>query len=126
MLNALTILAADAPAGNALADIFIPILIIFVIMYFLVIRPSSRERKQREAQVRNVKKHDKVVTNAGIHGTVMATDDDTVTLRVDDKNNVRIRFSRQAIWQVQGPGGKGEADKGARTAGKETAAKGAG
>jgi preprotein translocase subunit YajC len=40
------------------------------------------------------------VTNAGIHGTVMSTEGDTVVLRVDDKNNVRIKFSRAAIWQV--------------------------
>ena len=95
---------AEAPQGDAVLDIFVPIAIIFAIMYFLVIRPASRERKQREAQVGAVKKHDKVVTNAGIHGTVMSVDDDTVVLRVDDKNNVRIRFSRQAIWQVNRPG----------------------
>ena len=77
-----------------------------------MIRPGSRERKEREAQVKALKKYDKVVTNAGIHGTVAALDDDTVTLRVDEKNNVRIRFSRQAIWQVlgaeEGPKGEGE------------------
>ena len=90
--------AADGP--NPLANPLIPILIVFAIFYFLVIRPQSRERREREQKIREIKKHTKVVTNAGIHGTVVATDEDTVTLRVDEKNNVRIRFSRQAIWQI--------------------------
>ena len=79
----------------------VPLLLVGLIFYFIVIRPGSRERKQREAQIKALKKHDKVVTNAGIHGTVVALDEDTVTLRVDEKNNVRMRFSRSAIWQVQ-------------------------
>ena len=79
----------------------IPLLLVGLIFYFIVIRPGSKERKQRESQIKSLKKHDKVVTNAGIHGAVVALDDDTVTLRVDDKNNVRVRFSRTAIWQVQ-------------------------
>lgn len=108
---AATILLAEAPKSGIL-DLLFPLAIVFLIFWFLVIRPASRERKQREAQVKAVQKHDKVVTNAGIHGTVMSVDDDTVVLRVDDKNNVRIRFSRAAIWQVQpsGSGGAKEED----------------
>jgi preprotein translocase subunit YajC len=75
-------------------------LLIFVIFYFILIRPASRERKAREAQIAGIKKHDRVVTNAGIHGTVVGLEDDAVVLRVDDKNNVRIKFNRQAVWQV--------------------------
>ena len=41
--------------------------------------------------------------DAGIHGSVVALDDDSVTLKVDDKNNVRIKFTRQAVWQVVSP-----------------------
>jgi preprotein translocase subunit YajC len=91
---------AWTPLAQGLNEMLIPMLLIFVIFYFILIRPASRERKQREAQIQALKKHDRVVTNAGIHGTVVALEDDAVVLRVDDKNNVRIRFSRQAIWQV--------------------------
>ena len=75
------------------------------------LRPQSRERKQREEKIQSISKNTKVITNAGIHGTVVGTDEDTVTLRVDDKNNIRMRFSRQAIWQIldgsgSAPGGK--------------------
>ncbi len=95
------ILAADgAPQGGGLMDLLMPLAIVFLIFWFLVIRPSSRERKEREAKVRGVQKHDKVITNAGIYGTVVGLDDETVTLRVDDKVGVRIRFARAAVWQV--------------------------
>ena len=90
---------AQDPGGGSF---FIPIILVFLIFYFLVIRPSSKERKDREAQVAALKKHDKVITNAGIYGTVMALEDDAVVLQVDDKNNVRVKFSRAAIWQVLG------------------------
>lgn len=104
------ILAADQGGAGSL---LIPLLLVGLIFYFIVIRPQSKERKQREAQLKSLKKHDKVVTNAGIHGTVVALEEDVVTLRVDEKSNVRIRFSRSAIWQVltgeeEAPAGKSE------------------
>ena len=105
--------------GGLLGNPLIPVIIVMVIFYFIVIRPGGRERKEREARISALKKHDKVITNAGIHGTVVNTDEDTVTLRIDDKNNVRVRFSRTAIWQVVGGSG-GAKDKGAP--GKKAAA----
>lgn len=105
MLNAALLplhLAEDA-GGSGLA-MFAPILIVFVIFYLLVFRPASREKKAREQQVKSLKKHDQVITNAGIYGVVVAMDEATVTLRVDDKANVRVRFSRAAVWQVNPAG----------------------
>ncbi|MCA9314399.1 MAG: preprotein translocase subunit YajC [Planctomycetota bacterium] len=98
---ALPVLAADeAPAGSPLGSMLFPILIVFLIFYFLVLRPGSRDRKAREEKLKNLQKGAKVVTNAGIHGTVVGVDEDTVTLKVDDKTNTRIRFSKAAVWQV--------------------------
>ena len=95
------LLAAEGEQASPLG-MLMPILIVVFIFYFLVFRPASRERKEREAQVRSLAKHDKVITNAGIYGTVMSLDDESVVLRIDDKNNVRVKFSRAAIWQVLG------------------------
>ena len=95
----LGLLAAEG-GGSALTDLLFPLVIVFGIFYFLVIRPSGKERRKREQQVKSLKKHSKIVTNAGIYGTVVGMDDETVTLRVDDKNNVRMKFSRAAVWQV--------------------------
>ena len=96
----LTLLAADQPAAPSAGGMLMPLLIVAVIFYFIVIRPGQKERKQRAAQIAALQKHDKVLTNSGIYGTVVALEDDAIVLRVDDKNNVRMRFSRQAIWQV--------------------------
>lgn len=100
-----TCLAADEapPAGSGLLS-FLPFVLVFVIFWLLVFRPASKEKKQREEKIRALKKHDRVITNAGIHGTVVALDPDNVTLRVDEKNNVRIVFSRSAVWQVNPEG----------------------
>jgi preprotein translocase subunit YajC len=95
----------ESPAGGGLG-MFPIIIIVFAIFYFIVIRPGSKERKQREAQVSALKKHDKVITNGGLHGTVVAIEGDVVVIRVDDKNNIRMRYSKSAIWQVVQPSDK--------------------
>lgn len=100
LLQLTSALATGGDPAPGMGGFLMPILIVGIIFYFLVFRPASRERKEREGLIKNVKKHDKVVTNAGIHGVVTNLDEDSVVLRVDDKNNVRIRFSRAAIWQV--------------------------
>jgi preprotein translocase subunit YajC len=93
---------------SGLMDLLFPLAIVFLIFYFLVIRPASRDRRKREDQIKSIKKNDRVVTNAGIHGTVTGLDEQTVTVRVDDKTNTRIKFSRAAIWQVGPPGQSAE------------------
>ena len=121
MQTVLTILAEEGGQGGGAMDMFVMIGMIFLIFWFLVIRPGNKERKERENAVKNLKKNDKVVTNAGIHGTVVGLEDDTVMLRVDDKNNIRMKFSRAAIWQVLPAGGAKKSDDAKQAA--ETAAK---
>ena len=106
-LEALRPLLAQDGGGDFFGGMLVPLAIVFGIFYFLVIRPAGREKKEREQKLKGLKKHDKVITNAGIHGTVMSLDEDTMVLRVDDKNNVRMKFSRAAVWQVLTPGGDG-------------------
>ena len=113
---------APLPLAQGGTEWLVPMLLIFVIFYFVLIRPASRERKQREAQISALKKHDRVVTNAGIHGTVVALEDDAVVLRVDDKNNVRVKFSRQAVWQVLQPSAERAEREPAKDDAKEDAA----
>lgn len=108
-LATLSLLAAEggAPADGGIMQLLMPLLIVGFIFYFLVFRPASRERKEREAKIGGLQKHDRVITNAGIHGTVVALDEETVTLKVDD--NVRIKFTRAAVWQVLDKTGAGGA-----------------
>ncbi|MEJ8545700.1 preprotein translocase subunit YajC [Brevibacillus borstelensis] len=77
---------------------FLPIIIMFVIFYFLLIRPQQKRQKQRNAMLSSIKKGDKVVTIGGVHGTIQDLSDDTVTLRI--AHNVHVTFDRGAINNV--------------------------
>jgi len=86
------------PAPNPIAGLF-PIFLIFAIFYFLLIRPQQKQQKKHREMISRLSKNDEVVTNGGIHGTVVNLDEETVTLRVDD--NTRIKFQRNTISFVK-------------------------
>jgi len=81
---------------------FLPIIIMFAIFYFLLIRPQQKRAKQRNAMLAALKKGDKVVTIGGVHGTIQDLSDDTVTLRI--AHNVHVTFDRGAINTVVSSG----------------------
>ena len=77
---------------------------IFVIFYFLMIRPQAKEQKRRQEMLGALKKNDKVMTSSGLFGQIVSLDDHEVTLKVDD--NVRLRFTRSAIDRLVDPPGE--------------------
>jgi preprotein translocase subunit YajC len=83
-----------AAAPSPLAMLF-PFAMMFLIFYVIVFRPQAKARKAHEAMLKNLKKHDTVVTSGGLIGTVVNVKPDTVTLRVDE--NVRVEVERSAI-----------------------------
>ena len=80
----------------------IPMVLIFLIMYFIVFMPEQKKKKQLKKMISELKKNDQVVTSAGIHGTVVMVKDKTVILRVDD--NVKMEFDKEVIVSVQKQG----------------------
>jgi preprotein translocase subunit YajC len=74
------------------------------IIYFLILRPQKRVEQERQDMQARVKKNDHVVTQGGLKGIVTSVKDDEVTLKVDEQNNVRIRFTRSSIVAVIGEG----------------------
>jgi preprotein translocase subunit YajC len=78
----------------------------FAIMYFLIIRPQQKQRKEREALLAAVKKGDRVVTSSGLFGTVVGLSEQTVTLRVADQ--VKLEFERSAVARIVPAGGDKE------------------
>ena len=86
------------PTSSPLAG-FLPIVLIFGIFYFLLIRPQQKQQKKHREMLTQLKKNDEVVTNGGMHGTIVNLDDETVTLRVDD--NTRIKFQKNTISYVK-------------------------
>ncbi len=90
--------ASPAPAGpNPLAS-FVPIILIFVIMYFLLFRPQMRRQKEQAALVSQLKTGDRVVTASGIHGLISNVKDRTVIVKIAD--NVKIEMEKSAVTSV--------------------------
>jgi preprotein translocase subunit YajC len=81
----------------------LPFILIFVIMYFLILRPQQRRVKLHQEMVKNVRRGDTVVTNGGLVGKVTkVVDDDQIEVEIAD--NVRVRQARQMIAEVRAKG----------------------
>jgi preprotein translocase subunit YajC len=77
---------------------FLPIILIFVIFYFLLIRPQQKQRKEHQSLLSNLKVGDNVLTSGGIYGRVTGLKDDKVTVEISDK--VRVKVNRGNISGV--------------------------
>ncbi len=69
---------------------FMPLIILFVIFYFLLIRPQQKRAKEHKEMVNNLKKGDRVITSGGIHGTIASLDESTITLEIAEKTKIKI------------------------------------
>ncbi len=72
-----------------------------LVFYVLIWRPESKKKKEREETLNALKNKDKVVTIGGLFGTVANVDKDEVTLIVDHKTNLRLKFRRSAIERIE-------------------------
>jgi preprotein translocase subunit YajC len=79
----------------------IPLVLIFVIFYFFLIRPQQKKQKDREKVLESVKKGDKVVTIGGIHGTVTGIDTEKKTVLVQVSDTLKLKFEKSAISTVE-------------------------
>lgn len=84
----------QAQAVSPFLNLF-PLVLIFVIFYFLLIRPQKEKEKEHQKMLSNLNKNDDVVTTGGIHGTIVNVKDKTVILRVDE--NVKIEVEKNCI-----------------------------
>jgi preprotein translocase subunit YajC len=78
--------------------------LMFGILYFMVIRPQSQERKKLEKKISELKKGDKVLTTSGMFATVVSVEADRAVLRISDET--KVEFAKSAIAQVLTPEGK--------------------
>ncbi|MEY9975343.1 preprotein translocase subunit YajC [Lysinibacillus sp. RC79] len=74
---------------------FAPILLMFVAMWFILIRPAKKRQQETQSMQSNLQRGDKVITIGGLHGEIDSIEDTTITLKIAD--NVRVKFDRQAI-----------------------------
>lgn len=94
---------AAAPQGsNSILVQLLPFLPIFLFGYLLLIRPQQQQERKRKEMIKALKRNDKVLTAAGIYGTVLSVDlaNDRVMLRVDDEGRVKIPFTMSSIVRL--------------------------
>ncbi len=88
--------APAGPAGNI--GQFVPLILIFVVFYFLLIRPQQKKAKQHQQFLNDLKKGARVVTGGGIHGRITGITDSVVTLEIAE--GVRIKVNRGSILGI--------------------------
>ncbi|KAA5607527.1 preprotein translocase subunit YajC [Roseospira marina] len=93
--------AQTAPGGDAMGSLgaFLPLILIFVIFYFLLIRPQQKRMKEHKAMLEAIRRGDRIVTNGGIIGTVVKVQNDT-EVSVEIADGVRVRVMRDMIANV--------------------------
>jgi preprotein translocase subunit YajC len=91
--------AGGAGGGMAAFQQIIPLVFMFAIFYFLLIRPQQKKAKEHKALLEAMKKGDNVITAGGVHGKVSAVENDLVTLEV--ANNVNIKITKSYIAAIK-------------------------
>jgi preprotein translocase subunit YajC len=74
---------------------FIPLIFIFGVFYFMIIRPQQKKQKEHASMLQSLKKNDDVITSSGMHGTIVNVKDKTFVVRFDD--NVKIEMDKAAV-----------------------------
>ena len=92
---------AGGDAGGSLFSL-LPLVVIFVLFYFLLIRPQQKRTKQHKEMVAALAKGEEVVTNGGLLGKVIEVDDNFITVEISSELNVKVQ--RQAVSQVMPKG----------------------
>jgi preprotein translocase subunit YajC len=86
---------APAPSGGAAIAQFVPLILIFVVFYFLLIRPQQKKAKQHREMLQNLQKGDEVITAGGIIGKIVGVTNDVLTLEVGE--NMKIKVARNFV-----------------------------
>ena len=87
-----------ASPSAGLGSLLPMMLIMFAVIYFLMIRPEQKKQKQRQAMLQAIKKGDRVITSAGILGTVGTIKDNTVMVKIAE--NTIVEFTKSAVTSV--------------------------
>ena len=89
---------------------FVPLILMFVIFYFLLIRPQQKKQKQHRDMINHLKKGDRIITGGGIHGRVTGVGDTTLTVEIAEK--VRVKVNRSNVAALLQTAAQTASDKG--------------
>ncbi len=99
--------AGKATGGDSFLTGILPLILIFVVFWFLLLRPQQKRMREHRELVGKVKKGDEVLTNGGIIGKVTKAHEGSPTIEVEIADNVRVQLARAQIaglWNPQAPG----------------------
>ena len=95
---------AGAPGGSGGFASFIPLILMFVIFYFLLIRPQQKKTKEHRQMIDNLKTGDRIITSGGLHGRITGVSESALTVEIAEKVRVKVnRASVSALMQTTPP-----------------------
>ena len=97
------ILAETVSTGEMLTSTFLPMILLFVFMYFIMIRPQQKEEKKKALMLSELAVGDTVLTTSGFYGTIIDIADDTVIVEFGNNRNCRIPMQKAAVAMVEKP-----------------------
>lgn len=98
-----SILLSTPTAGESLIATFVPMILLFVFMYFIMIRPQKKEEKKKALMLNELAVGDTVLTTSGFYGTIIDITDDTVIVEFGNNRNCRIPMQKAAVAMVEKP-----------------------
>ena len=86
--------------ASSMGGLLLPMVLIFAIFYFLIIRPQQKRQKEQKDMMENLRRGDRVITTSGIYGTITGIKPDLFVVKIADK--VRIEIQKSAVSSVVG------------------------
>lgn len=84
-----------AEGGSGGFASFVPLILMFVIFYFLLIRPQQKKAKEHQRMIGELRKGDRIITNGGLYGRITGLDENTLTVEIAEK--VRVKVARSNV-----------------------------
>ncbi len=109
LVGAVLLQAAPAPGAPSPFGFLLPMVVIFVIFYFLLIRPQTKRQREHEDMLKKIDKGDRIVTTGGLLGAVVGVTDDVLTLEIGAAGQkLRVKVDRKSVDRLLGKGGETE------------------
>ena len=104
-MNTLMVLTegTGAAGGNSVVFLVGYVVFLVLIVYFLFVKPSKKQRKEQESLMNSIKPGDTIMTTSGFYGTVIGMDEDTVIVEFGNNKNCRIPMHKKALAEVEKP-----------------------
>lgn len=90
--------AAQQPQGSVFG-MFVPMILVFVVFYFLLIRPQQKQQKQLQGMIANLRAGDDVITRSGVHGRITSINDNLCTVEI--AKNVEVTMNKDQVAFVK-------------------------